>query len=107
MPQVLIQFRATEHRDCYVCTNVTMYNNDVVALDRDTQRKEISHFLLREKDSENFKEVHDMEPTVTWEELPPEANAVRFIEEFKRRFRADIGFREHALSLGCRVELRS
>jgi len=107
MAQVLIMFRKTESRDCYVCANITMYDGDVVALDTDTQKKEIGHYLISEKSSGNFVEVHDVAPTVEWEEMPPELNNVRFIEEFKRRFRADLGFREQALQLGCRVELRS
>ncbi len=107
MSQVLVQFKATESRDCYVCANLTMYDGDIVAFDDTTQKREITHFLVRERDTDNFKEAHNMEPTVIWEELPLELNIVRFIEEFKRKFRSDILFREQALALGCRVELRS
>ena len=84
MAQVLIMFRKTESRDCYVCANITMYDGDVVALDTDTQKKEIGHYLISEKSSGNFVEVHDVAPTVEWEEMPPELNNVRFIEELER-----------------------
>ena len=106
MPEVLIQFMATPARTCYVCLNVTMYDKDVIRLDSVTDKATISHFLVREAASMNFREVHDVDPTVSWEEIPVEFNQVRFIEEFRRRFNSDKGFQRQALQLGVRVEVR-
>lgn len=108
MAKVYIEFRANDFRDSYTAEAgmVVFYDRDRVCLDdeNEVEAKVIRHLLVDERTTGNWVKLSKpVKTTVTWAEIPPEANYPKIVEEFKRRYIRDEAFRRQAEQMGVFV----